>query len=366
MAAPTREQADAARVLEEALSGAVTACMNAIPLPSDARLFVSRWLSEAAAAGASPADNDPRWDVVNFNKYCDSCRLAWVRVGYLRELHEIGKPVPYQQLAAAGSLHIGAPPEDVQLYAIISRWLGENFDSKEKWMREPRDVETVHFDPDGFNLAKIVHYLNDDGAYDDDLVYLHSTSVKCFEATEHDSECARRYHEGSAFLNTHHRIKTILIAELPESFTKPGILDRAWGVHEFHLSAYCQRIVNSAAPLVKSALTPEHLRSANEKVKTAGVLTEYDRERILGIRRRLLGRMLPARDDAIGFRTVCAVSGLRWIRVSYIHELVKRGGPLPKPGRLTSTPPRPPGSRSCAGAAPATSAATPRPSTRVA
>ena len=45
-------QASLARVLEEALSGAMTAGMNASPLPSDARLFVSRWLSEAAAAGA--------------------------------------------------------------------------------------------------------------------------------------------------------------------------------------------------------------------------------------------------------------------------------------------------------------------------
>ena len=47
------------------------------------------------------------------------------------------------------------------------------------------------------------------------------------------------------------------------------VIQRVWGIHEFFLAAYCQRIVNSSSPLVQSNLTPEKLRLAHVQVQTA-------------------------------------------------------------------------------------------------
>ena len=107
-------------------------------------------------------------------------------------------------------------------------------------------------------------------------------------------------------------------------------MSRLWGSHEFFLSAYCQRIVNSTAPLVKPNLTPERLRSAHTQLQQAPCFSEKDRELVLRLRSKALGSMLPARDDAVGFRTVCEQSGFRWIRVWFVQELASRGGPAPR------------------------------------
>ena len=110
---------------------------------------------------------DPRWDVEGFNKWADSCKLGWLRVGYLRELHELRKAIPYRHLAPEGSLFVGAPPTDVSLYSLCPfTWLGEKFSSG--WDPLPA---AVHPDPDGFVLACAVQYLNKDSAFDDDLVF---------------------------------------------------------------------------------------------------------------------------------------------------------------------------------------------------
>ena len=72
---------------------------------------------EEACVLAAPADQpalaiathsaklvaDPRWDVEGFSRAAEACQCAWVRVGYLRELKELGKPIPYQQLVPDGA-----------------------------------------------------------------------------------------------------------------------------------------------------------------------------------------------------------------------------------------------------------------------
>ena len=93
---------------------------------------------EPPAADEEPL---PRWDVEGFNSWADACSLAWVRVGYLRELHACGMPIPYRQLAANGSLWLGSPPMDVQLYAVSPyTWLGDKGD-REKFRRHPTSDE---------------------------------------------------------------------------------------------------------------------------------------------------------------------------------------------------------------------------------
>jgi hypothetical protein len=146
---------------------------------------------------ARDSERDPRWDVEGFSRWAEACQLAWVRVGYLRELKELGKPIPYQQLAPKGSLWIGVPPPDVQLYAISPyTWLGKN-GPREEWLRQPTDNEQMHCDPDGFLLQHMVKYLNQDGALDDDLTLMHHISAMCFTPTEREVALRKRQKRGA-------------------------------------------------------------------------------------------------------------------------------------------------------------------------
>ena len=89
------------------------------------------------------------------------------------------------------------------------------------------------------------------------------------------------------FINTHYRLKCVPILEVPEAYEGDSVIKRLWGIHEFFLAAYCQRIVNSSSPLVKPNLTPEKLRSAQALLETAPTYSEYNRELILRKRREL-------------------------------------------------------------------------------
>ena len=40
--------------------------------------------------------------------------------------------------------------------------------------------------------------------------------------------------------------------------------------------------------------------------------------------------MPAAKEDSTGFNVVCEQSGIRWVRVWFIHELASRGGPAPR------------------------------------
>ena len=287
---------------------------------------------EAFELSARDSERDPRWDVEGFSRWAEACQLAWIRVGYLRELKELGKPIPYQQLAPKGSLWIGVPPPDVQLYAISPyTWLGEKGDRKE-WLRQPTDNEQMHSDPHGFLLQHMVEYLNEDGALDDDLALMFHISAWCFAPTEREVALWDAYKEGSIYINTHYRIKCVPVCEVPEGFPGEPVLERMWGIHEFFLSAYCQRIVNATAPLIKPNLTPEKLRGAHELLKSAPCISEPEREKVLRLRHQAFSRMLPARKDAVGFQTVCEQSGFRWVFVWFVQELAARrvGGPAPR------------------------------------
>ena len=323
------------REMQQSSKPAIAAGVGAEPQRTNSDAAVTGCAPSRVATDDGPAlglqaKADPRWDVEGFNRCADACQCAWVRVGYLRELKELGTPIPYQQLAPDGALCFGAPPPDVQLYAMSPyTWLGEKA-SPEHWRRQPTQDERAHSDPNGFLLHRLVDYLNQDGAFDDDLVVFLHISARCFAPTPSDQVLWQNYmNYFSIYISTYYRLKCVPVLEVPEAFDGEPVIQRLWGIHEFFLAAYCQRIVNSWSPLVKPNLTPEKLRSAHALLHNAPG-QEKDRELILGLRREYFGRMLPARDDAVGFQTVCEQSGLRWVRVWFIHELVSRGGPAPR------------------------------------
>jgi len=94
--------------------------------------------------------------------------IALVRVGYLRELHKTGKPIPPRHEIDPVNLFNGSNISDwVSLYVVVWVWRSEN-----------------HPDPDGVHLNKLVTLLATDPvdqagpeANDDDLVYMDWVSL---------------------------------------------------------------------------------------------------------------------------------------------------------------------------------------------
>ena len=275
---------------------------------------------------------DPRWDVEGFNRWAEACQLAWVQVGYLRELHVSNRKLPYRQVAARGSLWVGAPPSEPQLYFVGPfTWLGDKKSRAEgAWNRMPEQDEWLHPDPEGFILGKIVSSLDQDGAYDDDLLCIYSTAAFCFTPSLGDEQRFEVYQNGSLYLQAFHRIKCISVPEVPSGFAGQPVMERMWGLHEFNLSAYCQRIVNSNEDHVKEFLTPEKLLSGRQQILGAPCIEENDRISLLAMRKAAFGLMKSACDDALGFGVVCEQARWRWVRVSFIQSLAVRGGPPPR------------------------------------
>ena len=84
------------------------------------------------------SNKDPRWDTDGFNRWGSEGEIAWVKVGYLRKLAAANRAWARRQDLPTDALHIGVPPENVQLYAVSMIW-GES---------------QVHSDPDGTRLRR--------------------------------------------------------------------------------------------------------------------------------------------------------------------------------------------------------------------
>ena len=123
---------------------------------------------------------------------------------------------------------------------------------------------------------------------------------------------------------TYHRFKAIVAALDDVYFT------RMWTLHGFSLVTFCQRVVTSSVPLVSAHMTPEWLMETDEKLPEAKVTNVNDRELIIKVRAGLRQRMPAARDDALGFQTICHAANFAWVKVWFIHELAARGGPAPR------------------------------------
>ena len=66
----------------------------------------------------------PRWDDDGFNEWADDCRLQWLNVEYVRQLHDTSQLFPGCQDCSPSGVHVGAPPNGVELFNVIHRYLG--------------------------------------------------------------------------------------------------------------------------------------------------------------------------------------------------------------------------------------------------
>ena len=68
--------------------------------------------------------HDPRWDDDGFNQWADDCGLQWLSVEYVRQLHDTAQLLPGCQDCQSSCVHVGAPPNGVELFNVIHRYLG--------------------------------------------------------------------------------------------------------------------------------------------------------------------------------------------------------------------------------------------------
>ncbi len=273
-------------------------------------------MDEDDAPHAVPVEErDPRWDIAGFDEAFAKLDIAWVKVGYLRQLWVEQAVITRRRETPADAYHIGAPPQTVQLYCFDYRWASK-----------------LHADPERTRLKLLVEALDNDAAFDDDLVLWDWASI--WLLNDEDKDAALHTAQSEAwvwFANTHFRIKTVCLPDAPlTEERKGGYYDSMWCLHGFSMSAFTQRIVNSSRPAVSSHMTPEWLLQTEEKLAGAFCVREADRSIVSEVRAKLKRRMLPARTDAVGFRTVCKVANFRWVLVSFVHALAERGGPAPR------------------------------------
>jgi len=242
-----------------------------------------------------------------------------------------------RQEMPAGILHIGKPPDNVQLYSPSQRWLSAR-----------------HVDPNGFHLRRLVATLDVAGAFDEDLVIMDFTSF--YQNRENRQRSVEENHffsiqiRGLDRMYMYYRIRSIMLTSVPEGWNShsgisSGYFDAGWPFYEFSLAMYCQVIVTTkirltsesdqmllqeSQNLVNKHMTPEWLTNFEKTFSKLVNFTKSDMQRALNQRCRRGSSMPLATHDALGFQTVCEKAQFRWLFVSFVFELALRGGPAPR------------------------------------
>ena len=323
--------------------------------------------------------DDARWNRQRFDDIMCHVKdgvhaIALVRVGYLRHLAASGGLIPCRQDAPPDALHTGVPPDSLQMFKVTECWLDSTPD------------------PRGDHLQALVQVLDKPAwsggppeAADADLVFF--DWISCFQNTnEHKMTALQQelftyvWDVANPVLHCYYRVRLVVLPHIPrwvdEQKAKVGgwqegaastpLIERMWPVQEMLLSSYCQRIVNSYDPEIMRGQDPErfsqirtlfqsltvkrteHMRRQPKEMQLlrASRIPTFtdgadaaealeaaflrDCEMLLAQLRGLIATMLPVRNDAIGFETFCRNAGIAWVKVNFLQELVKRGGPFPR------------------------------------
>ena len=274
---------------------------------------------------------DPRWDDDGFNKWADDCKAQWLRVDYLRRLHDTGQIWPGYQDCPPDCVHVGAPPNGVELFNVTHRYLGFK-----------------HPDPKGDHVKDLVELLAD--ANDADLVFIdwcgtpaHRTedgmliignSSLADKRTLEEKRCNEVFSSQQRFLVTYSPIRTIVLHRVPDDSDRATlphkeITSSVWMTYELLLAAYCQRVVNSGHPVVKSMIAPDMLADPVSMVREGvrsdrlHIMHTHDIDDVIVPNlRRALSAMLPVYDDHRGFRSFCLAAEIAWIKVRYVRRFV--------------------------------------------
>lgn len=256
---------------------------------------------------------DPRWDTAGFEAWCQKSQIGWLRVGWLRSQANLGLQVPRRQELPPEACHIGVPPSDVNLYAVSWTWFG------------PKSP-----DPECNMLRQLVRELEEDGALNSDLAFIDQGSLFQPPRTPEEQSFYEAYLGSFVFLSTYFRLKVIVLADLED---RRPYFERGWPNVEFNLSTYCLPIVNyTRSESVRNRMTAEFLMSFEDKlVQGHFAFTQPMDRAFTAIKRLETALSMPrAQIDRLGFDTSCRQAQYRWVRVSYLRSLQRRGSVAPR------------------------------------
>lgn len=309
-------------------------------------------LGSIGAAVHQVPTRDPRWDHEGFNAWADAAQIQFLRVDYLRQLRKEGRTLPAGQCVPRYGMHVGAPPNGVEIFNIIHTYLGQE-----------------HPDPTGEHLADLVELLSYAEPWD--LVLLDFCAAPKYGYTASMDGTFVAYVEGdarfrydkkrgeytdlterqaerkemllsSSYQVTYSPIRTVVLHRIPDDITYDAnqIWRSAWMWQELTLSAYCQQILNANDDDVRKHIRPDMLmnpvKSLRDGVKS-GLLQltrNADLEAFIvpGIR-RALASMEPVITDVAGFANFCTSSQVAWVTVAYIRSFVRSDNASPFPRR---------------------------------
>jgi len=275
--------------------------------------------------------HDPRWDDDGFNEWADDCRLQWLSVEYVRQLHRTRQLLPGCQDCSPSSVHVGAPPNGVELFHVVHCYLG--FKHPDPCGEHLKDLVELLADADGADLVHIDWCARPCQRTEDKMLIVSDHSL-VDERTPEEHRRNDDYVSRSGFLITYSPIRTIVLHRVPPHSDRatrpyPEITSSVWITYELMLAAYCQRVVNSSHPVVKSMITPDSLTdpvgAIREGVRSQRLHIDFASDidnMILPNMRRAFGSMLPVYDDHRGFRSFCVAAEIAWVKVSYVRRFV--------------------------------------------
>ena len=285
------------------------------------------------------AEGDPRWDKNGFDAACNEAQLAFAYVGWLRKLRREGSIYPGRRQDCPPVLHIGAPPPDAQIFMVEQKWLDA------PWARSTANKFT-HPDPEGFNFPKLVAALDAEEAYDDDLVFIDILSWYMRPETEEERRLLELQHEMMPMTSCFCRLQFVVLPDVPK-LCKASYFDTLLCLHYFNIATFTARIITQPYPKLEPTeaekinqlpmhpevakhMTPEWLLGTVSKYHSFPVggpgFSGWSPNDLIRSRHALGLRMPTACNDALGFQTVCQLVNIRWIKVSFVHELAARGG----------------------------------------
>ena len=285
----------------------------------------------AVAADKPPGEDDgvelddPRWDGVGFNDWADACRLQWLRVDFIRKLHAAGQLFPIFQDCPPDCVHVGAPPNGVELYNVIHRYLGYK-----------------HPDPKGDHLKDLVDLLEEaDGADLVNIDWCATPQRRSEDGTTgngvmlpEERQLNEAYVSRQGFLVTYSPIRTVVLHRVPPDSERaalpfPEITSSVWITYELLLAAYCQRVINAGHPVVNSMIAPDSLSDPIGMIRegvSSGRLNMKDPSdidtTIVPNLQRAFGSMKPMYADERGFSSFCIAAEIAWIKVGYVRRYV--------------------------------------------
>ena len=257
-----------------------------------------------------------RWQTQPLYHATEQGAIAFVRAGYLKELHKRGHRMQRRQDVHPQHFLTAEEVRKQALFSVSYKWMSPD-----------------HPDPRGVHLERLVHVLADEKADDDDGVFLDFSSMHQRPRDELQQALFVKGQQIMIAFQSNFRVACIVLPDVPPDVPGASFWQSGWRYQEFLMISMCQRIVNLKDPTVGEHMVPEWLVDYKKRLHDPNLLQFPHRPDARRVERGIenwASEMPSARFDAVGFVVTCAVANFRFVRCHYLRQLAVRGGPSPR------------------------------------